>query len=156
MRVGAALRYCSHGCLFARGLTNSYLTWTVIHTLAAPPNSISWLWRSWAQSPCLQKAPDRGQALHWEEAGTWSGGNDWLEHRWAGRVASIDLESVEGVQWEFQPYRIIGWAAVRVDVVRVNVVEVNVMQVDEVQIDVMQVVVLKIVLLLLRWVGDQD
>ena len=50
MRVGATLIYCSKGCLFAKGLTDSYSTWTVIHTLVAPPKSISCLWRLYAQS----------------------------------------------------------------------------------------------------------
>ena len=43
MRVGAALRYCSKSCLFARGLTGSNSTLTVIHTFPAPPKSISCL-----------------------------------------------------------------------------------------------------------------
>ena len=46
MRVGAAFKYCSNDTLFARGLIGSYSTWIVIHTLAAPLNSMSYLWRS--------------------------------------------------------------------------------------------------------------
>ena len=63
MRVGAALRYCSNGFLFARWLTGSYSTWTVIHTFAAPPNSISCLWRS---RPLSSLAPESA----WSRSGT--------------------------------------------------------------------------------------
>ena len=70
MRVGAALRYCSKGTLFARGLTGSY-----------PPKASSTLWRLHrsrlvvCEDPLhsrawLQKEPDRGRARRWVEADT--------------------------------------------------------------------------------------
>ena len=75
IRVGEALRYCSKGCLFSRGLTGSYFTWTVIHNLAAPPNPISCLWRSNPQSTRAPKsawsrsgtALKRGKYLIWQK-----------------------------------------------------------------------------------------
>ena len=55
LRVGAALKYCSKGCLYATGITGSYSTCTVIHTMAAPPYSMSYLWRFPPQSSLAPK-----------------------------------------------------------------------------------------------------
>ena len=73
-----------------------------------------------------------------------------MERRWAGRVASKDLDFVDGVQWEFQPYRLILIAADQLDLLRVDVVQVDVVQFDVMEVDVLRVDMVKIVLLLLR------
>ena len=59
--------------LFARRFTGSYSTWSVIHTLAAPPYSMSCWWRSRPQSSL---APERAwsrssTALGWDRYLIW-------------------------------------------------------------------------------------
>ena len=101
MQVGAALRYCSNGCLFAMGFTGSYSTWIVIHTLAAPPNSMICLWRSRPQSSQSQQsawsssgtALGRGKYCIWRKELT-GAPTGWPNCQYTWRIGSCRWRSV--------------------------------------------------------------